>query len=305
MSKKYLNQCPKEFADQSAAFKKAHPGGIDSLVQGRWWVQPKFDGCHIIIDTTTGVATSRTGERVRSMDAQVAGVCRRIGKGFVVFGEAYQLGTTFSKISGDFRRHSASPDLCIVAFDMVSAEAFRCGHSAAHYRHRFNMLQHMLNLPRLDVPRMQSSPPEDKILTAYTLHCTEDVIGWALHLKDVVGGYDGIILRDPDAGWEAGDSKNGEVIKVKPVLSLDLRVDSQKVEQRATKLGGYITVSYKGVQSDVGSGLTQAMLHDMQGRVSFVDRIAEIECMGVTPDGKLREPRFKGWRFDKIKADGE
>ena len=33
------------------------------------------------------------------------------------------------------------------------------------------------------------------------------------------------------------------------------------------------------------------------------NQIAEIEFMELTADGKLREPRFKGWRHDKEQPD--
>jgi DNA ligase-1 len=32
-------------------------------------------------------------------------------------------------------------------------------------------------------------------------------------------------------------------------------------------------------------------------------KIVEVECMGITPDGRLREPRFKGIRYDKAGTD--
>lgn len=121
------------------------------------------------------------------------------------------------------------------------------------------------------------------------------------------GGYDGAILRNPEAGYTIGQVKNGEIVKVKPTMSLDLRIKRITVDVRPTKLGGYITVDLgNDVECDVGTGLTQADLASFQNelaRGAWINRIAEVEFMGFTEDGKLREPRFKGLRHDKKEPD--
>ena len=114
------------------------------------------------------------------------------------------------------------------------------------------------------------------------------------------GKYDGAILRDPNAGYKIGLVKNGEIVKVKPVLSLDLVVTDVFTEPGA-KTGRpvySIEVIYKGVKSKVGSGVP----HKRED-VPDIGQIAEVECMDITAEGKLREPRFKGIRFDKEQAD--
>ena len=117
------------------------------------------------------------------------------------------------------------------------------------------------------------------------------------------GGYDGAIIRRKDAPWTTGASKNGEAIKVKPVQSLDLRaVDWFVGKGKHLHTSGGIEVTYQGVVSRVGTGFSDyerlyIRLNGVKGR------IAEIEFMELTSDGKLREPRFKGWRYDKTEPD--
>ncbi len=126
------------------------------------------------------------------------------------------------------------------------------------------------------------------------------MVAQARHLA-ASGGYDGLILRRKDAGYSIGDANNGEIVKVKPTLSLDLRVVDYSIE-RGAKTGRLVTtlaVIYNGVRTMVGSGVPHDFCVD-----GMLDRIVEIECLGVTEDGKLREPRYKGIRHDKVDTDG-
>jgi DNA ligase-1 len=115
-----------------------------------------------------------------------------------------------------------------------------------------------------------------------------------------LGGYDGAIIRNSNTKYTPGLVKNAEIIKVKPLTSLDLRVDSVMTEPGA-KTGRpvyTIEVNYKGVTSKVGSGIPHAY-----NDVPKIGQIVQIDCLGITADGKLREPRFIGIRHDKEEPD--
>jgi DNA ligase-1 len=112
------------------------------------------------------------------------------------------------------------------------------------------------------------------------------------------GGYDGAVLKDPDAGYSIGNVRLGQIVKVKPTQSLDLAVTAW-AKDKGEKTGRDVYtlyVQYKGKTTGVGSGVP----HDY---VPAVGHIVEVEFMGFTPDGLLREPRFKGVRFDKTQPD--
>lgn len=291
----YINQAPREFAKQSAAFKKAHPS-LDSLPSSEYTMQPKYDGCHLIVHLgLEGVprAFSRTGEPVRSVDHIAAQCLQVFGRGWVIFGEAYAFGLSFPEISGNFRQHKPAENLCFMAFDMVPASTFDLGlYYPTPYRERLARLVAALWATDALAPDIVVTP--DLPL--------DNPTGFAVTLKKQ-GGYDGAIVRRSDAGWQAGDSKHGEVIKVKPIESLDLQVRGWFLGKgkHANRAGG-IYVEYNGVQTGVGTGFSddeRAII--AQG--TYDNAIAEVECMGFTKDGALREPRFKGWRYDKLKAD--
>ena len=114
------------------------------------------------------------------------------------------------------------------------------------------------------------------------------------------GGYDGIVLRNPDAPWVAGVAREGELIKVKPETSLDLRVVEVNMAygEKTGRPVYTVDVTFKGITTTVGSGIP----HTEQD-VPKVGDIIEVECMCVNPNFTLREPRFKAIRHDKTEPD--
>ena len=284
----YINQAPKEFNAQSAAFRKRH-GNVNTLnyAGSPWVTQPKYDGVHIMVHTEgEGYARTRTGEEVLSVPHIIEQAKEKAGPGQVLFCEAYLFGEHHKTINGMLRRKTPQPKLLAMVYDVVPQECFDEGYDPTPYRERFRKLQPFYSPSILTVPSMRILPDGMTVQE------------YALALTKLPDAYDGAILRDVTAPWRRGAAKEGEVIKVKPSLSLDLLVTGHKVEHKPTKLGGYITVTYNGVESNVGSGLTQDILQALTQGVKATGRIAEVECMGITPSGKLREPRFKSFRYD-------
>ena len=282
------NLAPKALSEQCAAFKKKYPTLADLPVD-EYIMMPKYDGClAIVVADDTGHVLTRTGEPITSIP-HVLARARKLLPGYVIFGEAYKFDTPFKDISGSFRRHAPQDDLIVVAFDAVPVVDWRAGKCDEPYKAR---------LARLHAAWL--STPSDEIIVAPAAD-PGDWQGFANCLV-AMGGYDGAILRRADAPWTIGASKNGEAIKVKPVQSLDLEAVGWFLGKgkHAGRAGG-IKVIYRGVCTDVGTGFTDAEREAIaQGRASG---IAEIEFMEVTADGKLREPRFKGWRHDKEQPD--
>lgn len=281
------NLAPKALNEQCAAFKKKYPT-LDDLPEDEYIMMPKYDGCLAIVRTAAEVIT-RTGEVVHSMP-HILELLTGVLDGFVIFGEAYKWNTPFKDISGAFRRHSPQPGLLFAAFDMVPHEDWDNGICKIPYKARLARLNDALL--RYPTPGVFAAPASDAVAPQ----------GFANALV-AAGGYDGAILRRADAGWHTGASKNGEAIKVKPVQSLDLRAWAvfPGKGKHAGRAGG-ITVAYRGVETNVGTGFSDAererlTTHGCKGQ------IAEIEFMELTADGKLREPRFKGWRHDKEQPD--
>ena len=285
MAYKY-NLAPKSLDEQCAAFKKQYPT-LDDLPADDYIMMAKYDGCLAII-TPEGVIT-RTGEAITSIPQCLEDAAKLLPD-HVIFGEVYKYDTPFKDISGAFRRHKPQPHLFVMVLDAVPFDDWLAGKCDKPYIERYTALKDAwLRTPAASLivaPALDLGAPQ----------------GFA---NAVVrkGGHDGAIIRRKDAPWTKGASKNGEAIKVKPVQSLDLRAWAvfPGKGKHANRAGG-ITVAYRGVETNVGTGFSDAerehlITHGCKGL------IAEIEFMELTSDGRLREPRFKGWRFDKTEPD--
>lgn len=294
----YIIQKPRELDATSAAFQKEIGGDYKKLIATHI-AQRKYDGCAGAVHTwPSGDAEvlSSTGEQVLSCDHIGRAVQRIYGPGWVVFGELWKDGYPFPKISGLVRQHDPAPDLRFVVYDIVPFGSFALGLHDVRYAVRFAHLQQALD--KLQFP---DSPIE---LVAYYPPGTyadpqEGANAWVKR-----GGYDGLILRHPDTHWTRGYVKDGSFIKVKPVLSLDLRCTGvEEGKGKMAGMAGKLLFKYAGKAVKAGGGD-----YDLR-REWFakppVGRIFEVECLGITEDGSLREPRLKGERHDKLKADDE
>lgn len=286
-----------EYSKTAAAFRKKYPTE-QAIYDAGWYLQPKFDGCYgmAVLGADKAVMLSRTGEDYTVSCANILrdlqGLLPRQEYGeVVVIGEVWDPNDEFKNISGRFRRQSViDPALVFMVHDLLpigiaTEDPYHVRYAALRYA--FNRYW-TINPDSADfkVKRVRNVNPKD-------------VAEYAAYLK-AKGGYDGAMLKDPNAGYSIGLAKAGQLVKVKPVLSLDLRV--LEVKQAAGEKTGRpvytLTVEYRGVKSDVGSGMPHSALD-----LPWPGSIVQIDCMGLTPDGKLREPRFIDIRHDKEQPD--
>jgi ATP-dependent DNA ligase len=300
MSAKYNILKALEYGKLSAATKKRF-ANEQAFADAGWWTQRKYDGVFAkfeMLGSSHGLSglETRTGEPIESCDhirEQLETYLPRSYRkdGVVLLGELWHESNPFPKTSGDVRRHKPSPHLKFVLNDMTSPFMF----STLPYRERYQAIR--------DLFPMDECPSVLVAETRFT-RCS-DVWQYARDLtayKLTPGGgwYDGAILRDPDACYTVGDAKAGQIIKVKPKLTLDLRVARIKLDkgEKTGRVVYTIEVEYRGKLTTVGAGMPH-----LAAEVPPQGSIVEIECLGLTADGALREPVYKGIRFDKLEPD--
>lgn len=285
-----------EFDKLASAVKKKY-GSVQGLRDAGWWLQRKYDGCFgmaVISGKGHHRMLSRTGEdysvscrHILEQLAETAGNQSYGWDDFVVLGEVWHPDLGFHTISGRFRQQrEVAAELQFACNDMLPPDL-----SSEHpYEERFDMLEDLLAF--CTIPGALFAVDTDR-------HVCGDPVQVARQLV-ALGGYDGAILRDPEAGYSIGLAKAGQIVKVKPNISLDLRVVglTEAVGERTGRAVYTITVEYRGVWTEVGSGMPHVLPPEL-----VCGAIVEVEAMGLTEDGKLREPRFKGVRFDKEEPD--
>ena len=299
-----LIQKAAEWDKQSSKLRKQYDRVEHLTAQGGYVWQPKYDGIHCIIDTTNRCAFTREHTNLPSIQHVVDYLSDAVGLGYVFQGEVWLPDTPFKDISGAARRQYLQPQLGVVLYDVHSHAQFLAGFDPNPYKLRLGLLRTLMayvsGYPHILLGH--SAPADD-----------HPIGGWSVLAQEYVkrGGYDGLILRDLNATWTAGTARNGELIKVKPSVTLDLRCNGviQGEGKHYGKLGA-ISVSFNGVNSCVGTGFSDEQrstlwANALTGIDSPIGQIVEVECMCINPNNTLREPRFKAVRWDKSKADDQ
>lgn len=264
---------------------------LASMADKRYDMQPKYDGCHMVVvlySDGSFKCLSATGEKVASCDH----IARALHESFnvsspVAFcGEVWIPGVAFKDISGKFRRQYDQPYLMYAPFDLLAFGDMPLA-DPRPYEERAARLR---------------SIRSDVSLVPFVSHPVKQEEEYASRLK-TIGGYDGAVLHDLDAPYMVGRCRNAEVVKVKPLIELDLRVVGveKSIGEKTGKNTGALIVKLKGDQTcKVATGMTQCEVDNIDW---FVGLIVVVEALSWTEDGKLREPRFKGVRLDKINPD--
>jgi DNA ligase-1 len=282
-----------EYDALPSLFKKAFP--LLTLGPRGYWLQRKYDGCFGKAIITKRLEDcrmeSREGKDYTPSCTHILGQLHSLAEGdtFAILGEVWKKGVSFPDISGRFRRQSAgSQDIDFVINDVLDPRM----ETLVPYKQRFEVASEFV----------LEGMPQDNIRLAETYEFWDDTAGplpHAIRWKNE-GGYDGAILRNPSAGYTFGKVKDGAIIKVKPVLSLDIRCLGYAVEtgEKTGRPVYTIRVEYRGVITAVGSGVPHAFQN-----VPKLGQIVQIDSMGLTEDGRLREPRFITIRHDKSESD--
>ncbi len=300
MSRKYLVH---KAVEVGKVQKKLQPTATE--LTHDYLCQPKYDGCNMIAHKfgaspeLVGLQ-SRTGEKVHSAEhIKEAIALAPFMPGGTYLGEYWHPYETQPAISGRFRdTKQQHDDMFFVIFDYLTNEEFDAGHSPLTYSERVSRLPDLFF--RVEEGRSWVYPAESQ---GYLVDQEMSPMDAARAFSEG-GRYDGIILRKPSGTWTAGSGTKGEIIKIKPRLTLDLRVTGFELGKgKHDGRIGTLLVEYKGKTQGAGTGLKDNEREVDEFEDLWLGSIVEIECLGVTEDGYLREPVLKGKRFDKEEPD--
>lgn len=259
-------------------------------------VQPKHDGVYaqFLFDDKLGIwqAWSRTGELYKSV-GQDSGIIKSFEQTAITtrayIGELWLPNVQHSVINGRARKKSPQY-LELVLFDSFDL-TLTPDEDRETYSDRYEFL-----FSGDGVSVVKNLHVRGKLYSA------NDLYDMAREIT-VRGSsaYDGLMLKDANGLYKPGRGKDGEAIKIKPRHSGDFRVvgTTPGKGNRLGGIGALVVDLGNGVTCEVGTGLSMADVFDRD----FINKIVEVEYLGVTKDGKLREPAYKAIRYDKTEAD--
>jgi DNA ligase-1 len=125
-----------------------------------------------------------------------------------------------------------------------------------------------------------------------------------INAKAIAGGYEGIMLKDPNAGYEC--KRSVAWLKLKPFIEVSLEVTNveEGTGKNVGRLGALVCAGQddgKDIMVNCGSGFSDDnRIEYWNCRTDLIGQIVEVRADAVTmnQDGtySLRFPRFKGFR---------
>lgn len=289
-----MNLCDKFNVSERNLVQKVHQ--YDSTkVKFPCMVQIKYDGVFCIAVRLKGDIVhifSRTGKEYLSMEhlkPSLLAMMKETLTHIIIF-EAYAWNLKQNTISGYARdTKKQHTELIGMVHDCLTLDEY-LGKKTTCYQSRFNRLQQAHLWAWLYVV------PNQIVTTFEQLY--------AMFSQVIEGGGEGIVIKNPKAPYSRG-KRNYDLMKRKRGVSYDLEVVDvvEGIGKYAGMAGAIICRFKNNTNISVGSGLTdEQRLCWFSNKKSIVGKIVQIDAMDEIGD-VLREPVFKGIRYDKDKAD--
>jgi DNA ligase-1 len=306
VEKKYASYAIPVFGCQLAHDSANH----ESKVSGKKYIEVKLDGVRVL-------TIVRSDGRVDMFS--------RNGKELVNFPHIVE------QISNVVKTHGSSNNMDVVLDGEIMSSSFQDLMTQVHRKSDVKANDAILNLfdviPLADFEQgFWDKRQEDRSAMVYYWHKTYKdmlpnvaVVGHELvdldtpegqvrykeiNAKAIAGGYEGIMLKDPEAPYEC--KRSVAWLKLKPFIEVSLTVvtTEEGTGKNIGKLGALVCEGVddgKDIRVNVGSGLTDEQRDGFwKFKDDCVGMVAEVRADAITQnqDGtySLRFPRFKGFR---------
>jgi DNA ligase 1 len=285
----------------------AHDGANhESKVAGSKLIEIKLDGVRVItIVYPSGHVDqySRNGKELVNFEhikKQIGKHARLFKTAVVLDGEV--MSSSFQDLMKQVHRKSdvSAGDAVLNLFDVLSLDEFKAGKGAYPQRDRSALLNNWYESIRDHMPNVTVVGQELVDLDSVEGQARFDQI----NADAIAGGYEGIMIKDPDAVYET--KRTVAWLKQKPYIEVSLTVVGveEGTGKNVGRLGALIVEGIddgKLIRTNVGSGLTDAdRITYWDNADSLIGDIVEVRADAVTQnqDGSysLRFPRFKGFR---------
>ncbi len=255
------------------------------------FIEPKLDGirCLAIVENREAKLYTRAGKLITNFDDTVGRELATLNDGCY---DGEIMSTDFTELMRQVYRKDDKDisDVYFALFDYVPLKEWKAKSSKLHAWRRYEILKCRVKLAEAKyltvVERERIKSDYDKIKN--------------IHDRYVNRGYEGAMIKTIDAPYCFG--RDYSVMKFKAFFDADVPIVGYKegTGKHKNKLGSFL-VDYKGVEVNVGSGLTDELREQLwQKPEEHIGRIIEVRYQEETPDGSLRFPTFVCFRNDKL-----
>ena len=287
----------------------AHDGANhESKVSGEKLIEVKLDGVRVItIVYPNGQVDqySRNGKELVNfphVKQQLAKHAALFAEPMVLDGEI--MSASFQDLMKQVHRKSdvKANDAMLNLFDMITLREFQAGVGTQRQIDRSTTLRAWYDSIEAHMPDVTVVGQE-----LVDLGTTAGAARFAQINTDAVArGYEGIMIKDPEARYET--RRSVAWLKQKPFIEVSLTVVGfeEGTGKNAGKLGALIVEGVddgKMIRTNVGSGLTDALRETIWGsQQQVLGSVVEVRADAATQnqdsegEWSLRFPRFKGFR---------
>jgi len=302
VKKKYAKYSVPVFSCQLAHDSNNH----ESKVSGEKLIEVKLDGVRVITIVYPGGRVdqfSRNGKELVNfphIKEQLAGTVDHLGVAMVFDGEV--MSSSFQDLMKQVHRKDNvnASDAVLHLFDLVPLEDFEKGECYVPQFQRSEALAGWYDAHRDAMPHVTVLSNE-----IIDLDTTEGQTKFSdINQRAIVGGYEGIMIKDIGAIYECKRSTSW--LKLKPFIEVTLEVVAYEegTGRNVGRLGALVCEGVddgKAIKVNVGSGFSDRDRDDFwSAGDNLIGQLVEVRADAVTQnqDGtySLRFPRFKTFR---------
>jgi DNA ligase-1 len=304
VEKDYKNFTVPVFSCQLAHDSNNH----ESKVTGEKLIEVKLDGVRVLaIVYPSGNVNlfSRNGKQLDNFPhiiEQISAVVKKVPPPYALVLDGEVMSSSFQDLMKQVHRKSdvQSTDAILNLFDMIPLADFEKGSWDRPQLTRSQMVTAWVNTHQADLPNVTCLTYEKVDLNAESGYNRFKEI----NAQAVAGGYEGIMIKDPNAPYEC--KRSVAWLKLKPFIEVSLGVVAvdEGTGRNIGKLGALVCEGVddnKRIRVNVGSGFSDVQRDIFwSSRNDLVDQIVEVRADAITQnqDGSysLRFPRFLKFR---------
>lgn len=278
----------------------------EGKLHGRKLVEVKLDGVRVITVVWPDgrvLQFSRNGKELVNFEhvkQQLTAVAHGFDEPMVLDGEI--MSSSFQDLMRQVHRKEnvTANDAVLHLFDYLPLRDFEQGTYSIKQDHRSAMLQEWYNTVLNELPNV-------RVLTNEEVDLDTEVGKQrfrSINNQAIDGGYEGIMIKDPDAPYEC--KRSASWLKLKPFIEVSLNVQAleEGTGRNVGRLGALVCSGSddgKNITVNVGSGFSDGDRDQLWNARDFlVNQIVEVRADAITQnqDGtySLRFPRFLRFR---------